>query len=172
MILYAMAVSVVGVSPLRMALTGGDKAGGEHVFDQCLRRPRAVRFSSLHLGRSGGGAAVGRQIVPRVETVPAELGHQVGRIGGGERRAVDGVVFGVHGVHCHWWKSGGQFFGAGGVEFGQSLGLDGLEEPLRAAHSEAGIDWPVADGGGGFGGVEHAGHQSHPVGDFLWIGGS
>gem|GEM_PF-3403559 len=28
-----MAVSVVGVPPLRMALTGGDEPGGKHVFE-------------------------------------------------------------------------------------------------------------------------------------------
>ncbi len=134
-----------------MALAGGDQAGGNHVFDQFLGRPRSVRFSGLHLRCPGSGPTVCREVSFRIKAVRSQLLHQVGGICGCECRAVDGMVFGVHvdyGIHC--CKLCSQFLRAGFVEFGESAGVDGLEEPLHAAHANSSVLGAIANCSGRF----------------------
>ena len=80
------------------------------------------------------------------------------------------MVFGVHvdyGIHD--WKLCSQFFRSSLVEFVEPAGIDCLEEPLHAVHSDSGILWAVANGSGGFRCVEESCHQANPVGDFFRI---
>ena len=116
-------------------------------------------FSGLHLRCPGGRTTVGREVCFGIKAVRSQLLHQVSGICGCERRAVDGVVFGVHVDYgIHGWKLCSEFFRAGVVEFGEPAGFDCLEEPLHAVHADSGILWAVANGSGGFRCVEESCH--------------